>query len=185
MVTGGSLVATWLSFDCLAAGCLLALRPRDVDRYLAWADAHGRELAAIAGTVLLADLTLAWLAAGAAQSHSAIVRLVLVASAEAAIVALGIGWCVRHPESVVGRVLNSRGARVIGIGSYSVYLWQELFFSPDHLAALTLPGALVVTGAVAALSYFGVERPALALRRRLEARRLEVTSSPPHAIFNG
>lgn len=185
LLSGSSLIAGFVGYDCLAIGCLLALRPPDVARYVAWADRHGRALAVIAAALVLVDLSLARLAAEAVASHSAMAQLVVVDSLQAVIAGLAIIWCVLHSSSVVGRFLNVRALRILGVGSYSVYLWQEVFFSPDHLTALTLPGALVATAVAAALSYFAVERPALALRRRLERGGIQVTSRPGHAIFNG
>jgi len=178
--TGSALMAGWVGYDCLAVGCLVALRPPDVARYIAWADAHARALAVAVSAIVALDLLLEWLAAGA-TGHSATTQLVLVASAQAVIGGLAIMWCVRHPTSAIGRVLNARSLRVIGIGSYSVYLWQELFFSPDHLAALTVPGAMAATATAAVASYALIERPAVALRRCLEDAIGRTTQSVPHA----
>lgn len=177
--TGGALMAGWVGYDCLAVGCLFALRPPDVARYIAWTDAHARALAFAVAAIVALDLLLEWHAAGAV-GRSATTQLMLVQSAEAEIAGLTIIWCVRHPTSAIGRVLNARSLRVMGIGSYSVYLWQELFFSPDHLAALTVPGAIAATAIAATAGYALIERPALAVRRRLEHAVGPTTQSVPH-----
>jgi peptidoglycan/LPS O-acetylase OafA/YrhL len=74
---------------------------------------------------------------------------------------------VHRPEKLSGRLLNVGAVRHIGIISYSLYLWQNIiigewqrFFPFDLLALL----------AVAEASYWLVERPALRLRDRIEAR---------------
>ena len=97
--------------------------------------------------------------------------IVVITPIEAVLLAVFIAWAVRNPEHVVGRVLNVRVLRVIGVGSYSLYLWQQLFLGPGAAFALAWPlwlrlgAASVCTTA----SYWLVERPALRLRARLEA----------------
>jgi peptidoglycan/LPS O-acetylase OafA/YrhL len=60
----------------------------------------------------------------------------------------------------------------IGRLSYSLYLWQQLFCVPRTGWALEAwPANLAATFALAAASYYLVERPALRLRGRLQARR--------------
>jgi peptidoglycan/LPS O-acetylase OafA/YrhL len=72
-------------------------------------------------------------------------------------------WCVEHPASWVGRLLNARPVVHLGVLSYSLYLWQQLF------AHIRKPWALPAAVVTAELSYYRVERPFLRLRNR--ARR--------------
>ena len=86
-------------------------------------------------------------------------------------VAVCIHRCVRQPADGVGRLLNSRPLVWIGVMSYSIYLWQQIFLnrsSPAPLCAFPLNLALVF--GAAALSYGLIERPALIWRARLESR---------------
>src|SRR5438094_527980 len=86
-------------------------------------------------------------------------------------VAVCIHRCVRQPADGVGRLLNSRPLVWIGVMSYSIYLWQQIFLnrsSPVPLCAFPLHLALVF--GAAALSYGLIERPALTWRARLESR---------------
>jgi peptidoglycan/LPS O-acetylase OafA/YrhL len=72
-------------------------------------------------------------------------------------------WCIYRP-------LNWGWVRQIGVLSYSIYIWQALFWSPpDWLGlgkiwwlGLWLPPLLIV----AVLSYYGLERPLVRLRRQ-------------------
>ena len=91
--------------------------------------------------------------------------------------ALAIGsivlWAVRHAHTWVGRALNWRPVVHVGLMSYSLYLWQQPFLFQG------LEGAgvgRILTHALGAfvlaeLSYLLVERPFMALRRRVLARR--------------
>jgi peptidoglycan/LPS O-acetylase OafA/YrhL len=68
----------------------------------------------------------------------------------------------------------------LGVISFSMYLWQQLFTIPEVDPALRfVPVALAATLGLATVSYFGVERPFLRLKRRyarsgLERSELEV-----------
>jgi len=86
-------------------------------------------------------------------------------------IALSIDWCLRFPSGMVGRLLNSRPLVTVGLCSYSIYLWQQLWLRPD--SALTALSALLLTATCAAGSYLLIERPMHRLRRRHDA---------PHAL---
>lgn len=90
--------------------------------------------------------------------------------------ALAIGsivlWAVHHSDTVVGRVLNWRPIVHVGLMSYSLYLWQQPFLFRG-LTGAGLGGIalrMLAAFACAELSYFLVERPFMALRRRVLAR---------------
>jgi peptidoglycan/LPS O-acetylase OafA/YrhL len=83
--------------------------------------------------------------------------------------ALCIDWCVTYAEGRIGRVLNTPPLVFVGVMSYSLYLWQQIFLNRESTAAVsTFPAniVLVMTGALA--SYYLIERPSLRFRRRLE-----------------
>lgn len=76
--------------------------------------------------------------------------------------------CIRFPTDWLGRLLDWGPLRWVGVISYSLYLWQELFldYEPEGLG-LTLPLNLVMTFAVSAASYYLVEKQFLKLKDRL------------------
>jgi peptidoglycan/LPS O-acetylase OafA/YrhL len=76
-------------------------------------------------------------------------------------------YVVRTPDSLVGRLLNTRVLRHLGVISYSLYLWQQMFTGVN--ATRFFPWNLAAILGCAELSYWLVERPALGLRDRLEA----------------
>ena len=76
-------------------------------------------------------------------------------------------YVVRNPASLAGRALNVRIMRHIGVISYSLYLWQQLFTGPR---AFWFPLNLVLALACAETSYLLIERPALRLRDSIERR---------------
>lgn len=155
------------AIDMLMVGCLLALlgsRSESRDRSAQW--------------------SAEWIS-GWATASAAITGLLLVPYANAklgstpfantvealgySITALSIGailqYVVTKPQSIAGRILNLGLLRHIGIISYSIYLWQQLFTMPPMKFGLfTYPLIL----AAAELSFWLVERPLLRLRARFE-----------------
>jgi len=86
-------------------------------------------------------------------------------------------WLVRNPRSWTGRVMNQPAVMWLGRLSYSLYIWQTFFLHHDNVTVFgregwfnTAPGAWLCLLAVAALSYYAVERPALRLRDRVLQR---------------
>ncbi|HTP27795.1 MAG TPA: acyltransferase [Anaeromyxobacteraceae bacterium] len=81
------------------------------------------------------------------------------------------------PGDWFGRLLESPPFRWIGALSYSIYLWQQLFFAwhDARVPALRLvqafPANLGATLLMAILSYYVVERPMIAVGRHLGSER--------------
>ncbi len=94
---------------------------------------------------------------------------------EGACIVLLIVWAVQNVQSPVGRFLNWGPVVHVGLISYSLYLWQQLFLiDPDQAAARLFRigpsaglGRLLLAVAVAECSYWVVERTFLKLRERL------------------
>lgn len=87
-------------------------------------------------------------------------------------IACVLAWVVRRPDTAVGRVLNSRWVVHIGVLSYSLYLWQQLFArNLTGLPATPLAIRLLLLVAVAEASYRFVEAPMLRRKRRSAAAR--------------
>jgi peptidoglycan/LPS O-acetylase OafA/YrhL len=77
-------------------------------------------------------------------------------------VALIINYVIEHPERPSGRLLNQRGIVWVGMLSYSLYIWQQLAFT----LFARIPVVLCLAFLLASLSYYEVEAPFLAFRRR-------------------
>jgi peptidoglycan/LPS O-acetylase OafA/YrhL len=86
-------------------------------------------------------------------------------------IAACLHWCVIHHEGRIGRVLNSGPLVYVGVLSYSIYLWQQVFLIRESAATLNqFPVNLLGVIAASVVSFYAIERPWLALRRRLERR---------------
>jgi peptidoglycan/LPS O-acetylase OafA/YrhL len=88
--------------------------------------------------------------------------------------AVNIGIAILVHRSVycsrdwLGKALNWKPVAFVGVLSYSLYLWQQIFLDRRSAAWINaFPQNLVCAAAAATASYFLLERPLLRLRRRL------------------
>jgi peptidoglycan/LPS O-acetylase OafA/YrhL len=165
----GNLAAALL-FDYVAAGSAIALLLSMHELTPGRRVLNAFLKSGVTPAMLIIALVLHAIFAGTTRWFFA-VNAVLVTPIEAVLLAVFVAWTVRNPQHSIGRVLNFRPLRVVGVGSYSLYIWQQLFFVPDGGLAQDLPLPLKVGGACccAAASYWIVERPSLRLRARLES----------------
>ncbi len=146
--------------DTIMFGCLMALlwtneRFERFTRPLAngWVAATGALYVLVAHPILQAHL-------------GGTYNLVLGLSVEAAFLSIILLYAVRVPASPFGRLLNTAALRHIGVISYSLYLWQQIFTREN--SAPFFPWNLLPILICAELSYWLVERPSFRLRDRLE-----------------
>jgi peptidoglycan/LPS O-acetylase OafA/YrhL len=107
---------------------------------------------------------------------------------QAVVLPLLILSTVLHPKAIPGSILEYRPLRWIGRISYSLYLWQQLFFGagivpgPTRLAWLRQPPYnFLALLACATFSYYLVERPMVRLGRNFVHRPSEtVTTYGPY-----
>jgi peptidoglycan/LPS O-acetylase OafA/YrhL len=93
-------------------------------------------------------------------------------------VAACIYYFVENPKTILGKLLNLRPVAHLGMISYSVYLWQQLFLNEKNTTLSgMLPCSIVCAVLVAQFSYRCIERPALRLRDRLTNGRRHQTSA--------
>jgi peptidoglycan/LPS O-acetylase OafA/YrhL len=146
--------------DALALGCLMALCAGRLG-------ASPRASRLVDAWWLAPVLLAASAAAGALQNNVTLLTQDALANLACAAVVL---FCVRRPQSPAGRVLNMRPVMFVGTISYSLYLWQQLFIDRYGVVSNAFPINVGLAVAWALISFYGVERPFLRLRRHLESR---------------
>jgi peptidoglycan/LPS O-acetylase OafA/YrhL len=82
-------------------------------------------------------------------------------------------------RDLFGRFLNWRPVAFVGVLSYSLYLWQQLFINRNSTSwVCAFPFNILFAICAALASYFLLERPLLGLRHKLRIRRPAANSSP-------
>jgi len=155
------LIVSSSAIDTLMAGCLLALLAQ-THGWRRWAE---RWITAwfVAALVVIGMLIVPYATAKAGTGPLAMPCVVLGFSVTAISIAAALEYLVRTPDSPLGRMLNAGPIRHLGILSYSVYLWQQLFTGFPRLGVLMYPLILIA----AELSFWLIEKPIMRLRARL------------------
>jgi peptidoglycan/LPS O-acetylase OafA/YrhL len=93
---------------------------------------------------------------------------------QAMLACLLIASTVASPARLLARLLEKSAVAWVGRMSYSIYLWQQLFLRPAGNPYWQLPLRLAGIIVVAWVSYAFIERPLIAVGRRLIDRRSRV-----------
>jgi peptidoglycan/LPS O-acetylase OafA/YrhL len=93
---------------------------------------------------------------------------------QAMLACLLIASTVASPARLLARLLEKSAVAWVGRMSYSIYLWQQLFLVPAGNPHWQLPLRLAGIIVVAWVSYAFIERPLIAVGRRLIDRRTRV-----------
>ena len=79
-------------------------------------------------------------------------------------------WGAIRSEGLCRRVLANPILTTIGIGSYSIYLWQQIFIHPHQQGWIhEFPQNAILAFGAASLSFWLVERPCNQLKNRIAA----------------
>lgn len=93
--------------------------------------------------------------------------------------ALLILWLVSNSKGIIRAALECRPLRFIGVLSYSLYVWQQLFLALQSPLRVPLPWGLVCAFLAAMLSYYWVEVPLRnSIRQFFRQRPLDGTPVP-------
>ena len=161
-----------MAADSIAIGCVLA----GIDGWLRRQHLYARLLT----SRLFVVVPIAVVAIGTLQNRPR--SSAVLSTAMNVGIALCVHRSVQYPHDAIGRVLNARPLVWVGLSSYSLYLWQQVFLNRASSAAVCeFPLNVALAFVAATLSYYAIERPALRYRGRLEAwifRRAVSTEEP-------
>jgi peptidoglycan/LPS O-acetylase OafA/YrhL len=86
-------------------------------------------------------------------------------------ISLLLVFAIRRSDSKFGRFLNSPSIVWVGLLSYSLYIWQELFIGFDTFSTGRSALGILFVIPTAIASYYLVERPFLKVKHHFEKRR--------------
>jgi peptidoglycan/LPS O-acetylase OafA/YrhL len=153
---------TFTRLDSIALGCLLAILSRD-GAWRARLDRWARPAAVAALGAALACSLAAW---GLSTKY----RVGVAYTVDAALIALLVWASVRGAGSRVGALLNHPAVVSVGVRSYSIYLWQQVFLNAGSASFVCrFPQNVAFSVLLGAASYHCVEKPFLTLKGRLGA----------------
>ena len=149
--------------DAIATGCLFALYK---DRILEALRPRFTLLFYICFVILFAFPYLpAW--AGMVYLDSVFVPLGLAhGTIGNFLVAIILMYSVFGPQRVWYKLLNLRAVNYIGLLSYSIYLWQQIFTGGDNWWVTGMPQSLLCIAVMSLFSYYVIEKPFNKLRSR-------------------
>lgn len=152
--------------DPIMMGCLTALLQEGaVDRAISWR---------LSSTVaMLAALFVLVPSAYLAARFRGMYSVTIGTSLNAALIAYCILFVTHRPQSPGVRVLEWSLLRRIGVLSYSLYLWQQLFLGESHWSWARFPLNLGACFVAATISSVIIERPFLKLRRHFSHRNTQ------------
>jgi peptidoglycan/LPS O-acetylase OafA/YrhL len=175
--------------DAIMMGCFVALLAGhpNVEALIS----NRRSALWAASAAIFAIIPSAWLAIRFRGAYSITIGTTLNAGA----VGYLLVYITRYPRSRSVRILEMKALRTIGLLSYSLYLWQQLFLGETRWRWNTFPTNLIACFATAVASSVIIERPFLKLRSRFSSRcgvaerkeaRVELPAAgtefrPPHA----
>lgn len=145
--------------DSMMYGCVAAIllgHPAFRSRVLRFLQAGGRwvALAALVNSYLLTQFVPHYLETVGLSLEGLCIALMLI-------------WLVCRAEGGMGRLLNTPVLVHVGLISFSLYLWQQLFVNEKTIPLLrNLPMCLVCAFLLAEMSYWWIERPFLRARER-------------------
>ena len=151
---------TFTRLDTISMGCLLALACRSAVGRL-WLDRLSRPTLWCVYLIVL----------GASLKWDTSVKFHLCVAYSLQAVCIGLlMWGLIRSEGFARRVLSHRLLATIGVGSYSIYLWQQLFIHPRQSGWMhAFPQNVCFALGAACVSYWVFERPMNHLKDRLAA----------------
>lgn len=149
---------TFTRLDTISMGCLLALASRS-DFWRGWLDRLTRP-AMMFG--YFATICAALELGAISKFHHCVYY-----SLSAACIAL-LMWGLIRSEGLARRIMSNRVLMTMGIGSYSIYLWQQLFIHPKQVGWIhAFPQNIALSLVAACLSFWIIERPCNRLKDRV------------------
>jgi peptidoglycan/LPS O-acetylase OafA/YrhL len=164
----------FIRIDSIATGCYIALYRKEI---LARLDHHWNRC--FYGS-LFAIFLVPWLSYLCAGTYLRFVFVLFgeltgtIANVAIAIIML---YSVYGPKGGWHKLLNSKAFNYVGILSYSLYLWQQIYIAKKGWWVTHFPQNIILIFLTAMFSYYVIERPFLRLKSRFARKKEKVRRS--------
>jgi peptidoglycan/LPS O-acetylase OafA/YrhL len=149
--------------DAIAFGCIIALYR---DKIVTTAGKHWNEIFSVSISMLLGLRYLPWLAT---KLHFTLI-LTPLAIMQGTIANILMSWIILYsvfgPKGIWYQLLNTKLLNYLGMLSYSIYLWQQLFTMQSANWFQQYPVNLFFILVAAICSYYFIEMPFLKLKSK-------------------
>jgi peptidoglycan/LPS O-acetylase OafA/YrhL len=152
------------TIDAISIGCLFAIHK---EKILHWMSQHWNSIILISVSIIYclsyfeyftsSNTFLKYLFLMLGTAHGTISDLCI---------ALIMFYSIFGPQNLWFHLLNTKTLNFIGLLSYSIYLWQQLFINQSDLFIHKLPLNLLFIPIAAMFSYYIIEMPFLKLKSR-------------------
>lgn len=153
-----------MRIDSIAIGCLFAIHK---DRILSRIQSRWNTIVFVSVIVLM---SLAYIQHNLPNNHFVVTIHNVLGTPHGVIANFAIAFIMFYsvfgPKNWWYSFLNTKAMNFIGVLSYSLYLWQELFIYDTQLFINKLPFNLIFLFGAALFSYYLVEKPFLKLKSK-------------------
>jgi peptidoglycan/LPS O-acetylase OafA/YrhL len=163
--------------DSIAIGCYLALHRKEL---LARLQKHWNTFFYGALLVLFILPWLEFMALGSYLSLFFVAFGGISGTIASGAIAVILFYSVYGPQGVWYKVLNTKAFNYIGVLSYSLYLWQQLFVAKRTWWVTHFPQNVFCIFFAAMFSYYIIERPFLLLKSKFSGKKRAV-NVPAHS----
>ncbi len=158
--------------DAIALGCLCAVYK---DRIIAWMSPNWKKLFYASVVLLLSfpyapllDLDFIFIPLG--MSFGTIANI---------LIAIVMMFSIYGPHGTWYHFLNLKTLNYLGLLSYSLYLWQQLFINRTTHWINQFPQNIILTFLCALFSYYIIEKPFLRIKTRFQDNKTKALKSVP------
>ncbi len=161
-------LSLFVRIDSIAIGCLFALYRKEIIKALS---PHWNKLFYSSLIILF---LLPWVAVWTGEDGIGFLFIPLGAlhgMIADLLIAVIMMYSVFGPKGIWYRTLNSRVFEYVGLLSYSLYLWQQIFVSERNWWVTHSPQNVFCIIGAALFSYYIIERPFLKLKSRFSGKK--------------
>ena len=157
----------FIKTDAIAMGCLFALYKDEILKFISL---HWKKVLYVSITILFIHSSILKILWDLGFIMAGNLYEIVIGTISSFFIALLMMYSVFGPQKGWFKFLNLRVINYIGMLSYSIYLWQQLFIYQSDCWLTQFPQNLGCVAFMALFSYYVIEAPFLRIKARFAAR---------------